>query len=401
MGVISCRTDNDLYKLTMGQVVFHHFNNAYVKYEFKNRSKGIDLSPYADEIESEIKAYCNLSFTEEELLYLHRFSYFDSNYINSLMNLNLNYDNVVVNVDKNQLPENRLSIHIEGRWINTIELEVPILAIINQIYFKYHSKSINDDWATGDYKLKNKINEIIYHDKPINLIEFGTRRRYSAEWQDHVVSQLNDSVSMVKTSNIYLSKKHNIPLVGTMAHEYLQACQAFAPLHSFQKFALDLWMNEFRGELGIALTDVISMDAFLNDFDKLFCKAYDGVRHDSGSPYTWCDKLLKHYEKMGINPLTKTAIFSDGLTITNVIQLSNQYHNRIQMAFGVGTHLTNDLNADPLQIVIKMVECNGMPVAKISDNPSKCMCSNKEYIAYLKSIYHAPVNEISKFIEYA
>jgi len=151
---------------------------------------------------------------------------------------------------------------------------------------------------------------------------------------------------------------------------------------------LDVWAREYRGDLGIALTDVIGMDAFLRDFDMFFAKLYDGCRHDSGDPIEWGEKLIAHYESMNINPKTKTAIWSDGLTIPKAISIYMNFHERIKCGFGIGTNLTNDVGFDPLNIVIKMIECNGQPVAKLSDSPGKTMCEDKEYVKYLKKVFN-------------
>ncbi len=177
---------------------------------------------------------------------------------------------------------------------------------------------------------------------------------------------------------------------GTMAHEFLQACQALVALPDFQKFAFDTWMQEYRGDLGIALSDVVGMEAFLRDFDKLFCKAYDGARHDSGDPVEWGEKLIAHYRKMGIDPAAKAAVFSDSLDIPKAIQLARHFDGRIRTSFGIGTNLTNDLGFEPLSIVIKMTECSGRPVAKLSDSPGKTMCRDDAYLDYLRRVFQTP-----------
>jgi nicotinate phosphoribosyltransferase len=195
---------------------------------------------------------------------------------------------------------------------------------------------------------------------------------------------------LIGTSNVALAKKYDLRPFGTMAHEWLQASQAFAHPADSQRFALDAWMNEYRGDLGIALSDVITMDAFLRDFDLLFSKAYDGARHDSGDPFAWCEKLIAHYERMRIDPRTKTAVFSDSLTIPRCIELAERFEGRIRTMFGIGTNLTNDLGFPALSIVIKMARCNGRPVVKISDAPGKTLTENPVYLAYLRQAFQLP-----------
>jgi nicotinate phosphoribosyltransferase len=221
------------------------------------------------------------------------------------------------------------------------------------------------------------------------VIEFGTRRRYSAVWHDRVLSFLKHEIAknLIGTSNVALARKHGLRPHGTMAHEYLQACQVFAPLADFQRFAFETWMQEYRGDLGIALSDVVGIDAFLNDFDRLFALSYAGARHDSGDPFEWGEKLIAHYERLGIDPATKSAVFSDGLDIPRCQELAARFGGRIRTTFGIGTNFTNDFSFPPLNIVIKMVRCNGWPVAKLSDTPGKEMCDDPVYVAWLRRVF--------------
>jgi nicotinate phosphoribosyltransferase len=182
--------------------------------------------------------------------------------------------------------------------------------------------------------------------------------------------------------------RHGVLPLGTMAHEYLQACQALGPrLRDSQTFGFEMWAREYRGDLGIALSDVYGIDAFLRDFDLYFCKLFDGARHDSGDPFDWGERLLQHYEHNRVDPHTKTLIFSDSLNVPLAIRLYQRFKDRTRVAFGIGTNLTNDLGFMPLQIVIKMVRCNGQPVAKLSDAPHKTMCDDPAYLAYLRQVF--------------
>lgn len=395
MPIIDSRLQTDLYKINMQQVVHSQFPNTQVRYEFKNRSVGVDLSRFVEEIEYEIHRYTEAIVTPSEQEYLYSIPYLKGEYVNALANLRLNPLNVKVSVDPKAVPEDRLSIVVEGNWFNTIEFEVPILAIVNELYFQEYSRNeiIRE---TGRTRLADKIKKLQEPSHaPVHLIEFGTRRRFSKAWQEYIVNNLAKKLGdqdfgnskLLGTSNVYLAMKYNLKPYGTMAHEFLQACQAFAPLHEFQKYALDCWMQEYRGDLGIALSDVVGMKAFLKDFDKLFCKAYDGCRHDSGDPYEWGERLIAHYQKMGIDPTTKIAVFSDGLDIDKALHLASHFQGRIKTSFGIGTSLTNDLGVIPLSIVMKMTHCNGRPVAKLSDSPGKLMCKDAIYLNYLRSIY--------------
>ncbi|HLO94620.1 MAG TPA: nicotinate phosphoribosyltransferase, partial [Burkholderiaceae bacterium] len=191
------------------------------------------------------------------------------------------------------------------------------------------------------------------------------------------------------TSNVHLARRHGLVPIGTMAHEYLQTFQALGTvrLRDHQKAALEDWVQEYRGDLGIALTDVVGMDAFLADFDLYFAKLFDGLRHDSGDPVAWGEKALDHYAKLRIDAHTKRLVFSDGLSVDKAIALYRHFADRVQLGFGIGTHLSNDLGLTPLNIVMKLTHANGQPVAKLSDSPGKTLCEDETFLAYLRQVF--------------
>ncbi len=269
---------------------------------------------------------------------------------------------------------------------------MPLLAIVSEVHFR--NAYPNPDLSEGRRRLAAKIRQINgVADPEFRIADYGTRRRFSRAWQDEIVRTLKRSIGpkLVGTSNVMLAMQDGLTPLGTMAHEYLQACQAVGPrLRDSQAFAFNMWAREYRGDLGIALSDVCGMDAFLRDFDLFFCKLFDGVRHDSGDPFEWGEKLIAHYQKMRIDPHTKTMVFSDSLNVPLAIRLFNYFRGRMHTAFGIGTNLTNDIGVDPLQIVIKMTRCNGQPVAKISDEPSKTMDYDPSYVAYLREVFQVP-----------
>jgi len=387
--IIRSLLDTDLYKLTMQEVVWNHFPNAQVEYAFRCRSRGVDLSPYAEEIRAELEAYCRLRLNEEETGFLHGIYYLKPSYLDALRDLTLSPSHVEITVDPDAAPEERLQIRIAGSWFQTILFEVPLLAIINQVYFRHTQPDDAANLAEGRRRLEAKTTLLQDAEPPVFLIEFGTRRRYSREWQETVIAYLKNALGtrLLGTSNLAAAMQFGLRPYGTMAHEFLQACQALVALPEFQKFAFDTWMQEYRGDLGIALSDVVGMEAFLRDFDKLFCKAYDGARHDSGDPVEWGEKLIRHYEAMGVNPKTKSAVFSDSLDIPKAMELARHFEGRIRTSFGIGTNLTNDMGFEPLSIVIKMTRCNGRPVAKLSDSPGKTMCRDDAYLSYLRQAF--------------
>lgn len=388
--IIPSLLDTDLYKFTMMQVVQHHFAEAQVEYRFKCRNANVDLSPYVAEIENEIRALCDLRFSRRELDYLRSWRFFKSDFVDLLGLFHL--DERFIKVTRIPGSPREIDITIKGPWLHTILFEVPVLAIVSEVY--YRNTVATPDLAEGRRRLAAKIaqaNTIPGTD--FRIADYGTRRRFSREWQGEVLRTLKSDMAthFVGTSNVKFALDQGLTPLGTMAHEYLQACQAVGPrLRDSQTFAFNMWSREYRGDLGIALSDVCGMDAFLRDFDLFFCKLFDGVRHDSGDPFEWGEKLIAHYQKMRIDPHTKTMVFSDGLNVPLAMRLYEYFRGRAPTSFGIGTNLTNDLGYEPLQIVIKMTRCNGQPVAKISDEPSKTMDYDPSYVAYLREVFQVP-----------
>ncbi len=383
--IIQSLLDTDLYKFTMMQAVLHQFPGAIVEYAFKCRTPNIALNKLADKISQEIDQLCQLQFAQDELAYLNEFSFFKSDFIDFLRIFRLNREFIKITT------KDEFSLSIKGPWLHTILFEVPILAIISEVYFRELYPDLT--FEEGRNRLQEKI-KLVKQDPSygnFRFSDFGTRRRFSHAWQREVDETLSKALptQFSGTSNVFFAKEFGIRPMGTMAHEYLQACQALGPrLSDSQRFAFEHWAQEYRGELGIALSDVCGMNAFLNDFDLFFCKLFDGARNDSGDPFIWGDKLLTHYQKMRVNAKTKTMLFSNNLTFPKALQLFDYFKNKTNPVFGIGTNLTNDIGPDPIQIVIKMIECNGQPVAKVSDDPGKTMCRDLSYLAYLKQVFH-------------
>ena len=385
--IINSLLDSDTYKFSMQQAILHQFPGAMVEYKFKCRTPGINLVQHIEEIKHEIGEWCTLRFADDELLWLSGIRYLKVDYIEYLRNYQPNrmYVKVIPMVDDS------IEIIIRGPWVTTVLYEVPILAIVNEVYFKHMNKTPKEVADGCLERLSNKIitiKEMVLND--FKFADFGTRRRFSLEVQYHVLKILKSELpnNLVGTSNVLFAKKLGLTPIGTHAHEWFMACESMVRLCDSQKFALQKWADEYRGDLGIALSDCLGMDAFFRDFDTYFSKLFDGCRHDSGDPYVWCDKLIEHYKQFGIDPKTKRAVFSDGLTIPKAIELYRKYHEEIQCVFGIGTNLTNDVGLEPIQIVIKMTSCNGAPVAKLSDSPGKQMCEDQQYLDYLKSVFN-------------
>lgn len=386
--IIQSLLDTDLYKFTMQQCVLHQFPGAEVAYRFKCRTPGVDLRPFVEEIEEELDHLCSLHFKDDELEYLSSLRFMKSDYIEflSLFHLKRKY----IEIKRSEDFPCGIDISIKGPWLHTIPFEIPVLAVINEVYFRRMYPDIAED--AGVDRLEEKIGMLLSEPSSgdLHISDYGTRRRFSREWQGRVIKTLKDRLgSMLSgTSNVYYAKELGLVPLGTMAHEYLQACQALGPrLRDSQVYGFEMWAKEYRGDLGIALSDVYGIEPFLKDFDMYFCKLFDGARHDSGDPFAWGEKMIEHWRKNKCDPKNKSLIFSDALTIPRVIELYRCFRGRVGLGFGVGTNLMNDRGVEPLNVVIKMVQANGQPVAKISDAPEKGMCEDEGYLAYLRSVF--------------
>ncbi|TCM68713.1 nicotinate phosphoribosyltransferase [Acinetobacter calcoaceticus] len=395
--IIQSLLDTDLYKFTMLQVVLHKFPQTHSVYHFRCRNLDDTVYPLADildDLNQQLDYLCELKFAEDELQYLRQFRFIKSDFVDYLELFQLKRRFIHAGIDA----EGRLDIWVEGPMVQAMMFEIFVLAIVNELYF--HRLIDDQVMDEGERRLKAKIAQIQSYaqqqnplDPPFLISDFGTRRRYSLDWQRHVIESFHKAIPTVfrGTSNVYLAKTLNIVPIGTMAHEFLQAFQALdVRLRDFQKAALETWVQEYRGDLGIALTDVVGMDAFLRDFDLYFAKLFDGLRHDSGDPYEWGDKAYAHYRQLKIDTKTKMLTFSDGLNIETAWNLHQYFKDRFKVSFGIGTNLTNDMGQTPLNIVLKLVECNGQSVAKISDSPGKTMTDNDTFLAYLKQVFDMP-----------
>ena len=388
--IITSLLDTDLYKFTMMQVVLHQFPGAQVEYKFKCRNPGVQLAPFANEIRDEIRSLCSLHFQDAELAYLRSLRFIKSDFVDFLGLFKLNEKYITLT----PLDNGEIDIRVRGPWLHTIMFEIPVLAIVSEVYFRNTQPGL--DLTEGRRRLQDKI-ALMKGVHDLKIADYGTRRRFSLEWQREVLQTLQADLGtgpdgqLTGTSNVLFAMELGMRPMGTMAHEYLQACQALGPrLRDSQVFGFEKWAQEYRGDLGIALSDVYGMNAFLRDFDMYFCKLFDGARHDSGDPFQWGERMIEHYQANRVDPRSKVIIFSDGLTIPRCIELHERFRGRIQTAFGVGTNLTNDLGPDALQLVLKMIECNGQPVAKISDTPGKTMVEDEGYLAYLRQVFDLP-----------
>lgn len=392
--IIHSLLDTDLYKFTMLQVVLHKFPQTHSVYHFRCRNLEDTVYPLTDildDLNEQLDYLCQLKFKEDELLYLRSLRFIKSDFVDYLELFQLKRRFIKASIDL----EGRLDIWVEGPMVQAMMFEIFVLAIVNELYFR--RIRTDEVLAEGERRLQAKMvllnqyqQEQQPNDPPFLVSDFGTRRRYSYDWQKHVIEAFHQAAPYIfrGTSNVLIAKELGLTPIGTMAHEFLQAFQALdVRLRDFQKAALETWVQEYRGDLGIALTDVVGMDAFLRDFDLYFAKLFDGLRHDSGDPYEWGDKAYAHYKKLKVDSKSKMLTFSDGLNLEKAWALHQYFKDRFQVSFGIGTNLTNDMGQTPLNIVLKLVECNGQSVAKISDSPGKTMTDNDTFLAYLRQVF--------------
>ncbi len=394
--IVRSLLENDLYKFTMWQALLHSHPGAAAEYAFVCRNTpAFPLTELKSALEDELDRLCSLSFEQDELDYLASLRFIKSDFVDFLSVFRFQRRFVTVST-----LEDKLKIHVRGPLVHVMGFEIYVLYILNELYFR-RLPADAEHYNAMQTRLTNKINylksqsaELHKNERfPFVFFDFGLRRRYSGQWQETVVSRLSEEVPthFRGTSNVFLAKKFGLTPIGTMAHEYLQAYQAFGSrLRDFQKAALEGWVQEFRGDLGVALTDVVGMDAFLRDFDLYFAKLFDGLRHDSGDPIQWGEKAIAHYKSLRINPSTKRLVFSDGLTLPRALELHKHFAGRITTTFGIGTDLTNDTPHQALSIVMKMVSCNGQPVAKLSDAPGKTLCDDETFLAYFRQVFNHP-----------
>ncbi len=392
--IITSLLETDLYKFTMWQTMLHRHPQAQAEYRFVCRNAPtFPLAELLAEVNAQLDHQCSLSFAEDELAYLGALRYVKSDFVDFLRIFKFQRRFVQASIAEDG---QTLEIVADGPQVHVMAFEIYVLAIVNELYFRRVDQA--GALVEGRARLQAKIAALRAFGAaeparahPFEFFDFGVRRRFSGAWHEEVVRTLKDEVPefFKGTSNVMLAKKFGLVAIGTMAHEYLQSYQAFdVRLRDFQKMALENWVQEYRGDLGVALTDVVGMDAFLADFDLYFAKLFDGLRHDSGDPVEWGEKALAHYAKLRIDAHTKRLTFSDGLDLPTSFAIYRHFADRTQLGFGIGTNLTNDVGLVPLNIVMKLTQCNGQPVAKLSDSPGKTLCKDETFLAYLRQVFH-------------
>ena len=388
--VIHSLLDTDLYKFTMWQTMLHRHPSTQAEYTFVCRNEpGYPLAELVDEVNAQLDHLCRLTFSVDDLSYLGGLRFMRSDFIDFLRIFHFQREFISARAVGDQL-----EIVANGPQVHVMAFEIYVLAIVNELYFRRFDQPAA--LAEGRKRLAAKIARLRAFEQlpprrhPFEFFDFGVRRRFSGNWQREVVATFKREVPQFfkGCSNVLYARDLDLVPIGTMAHEYLQTYQTLGVrLRDFQRAALEDWVQEYRGDLGTALTDVVGMDAFLADFDLYFAKLFDGLRHDSGDPVVWGEKALAHYAKLRIDPHTKRLVFSDGLDFDKSIALYDHFADRTQCGFGIGTNLTNDMGLRTLHIVMKLTHANRQPVAKLSDSPGKLLCDDETFLAYLRQVF--------------
>lgn len=389
--IIKSILDTDLYKLTMQQAVVKLYPRAKVQYSFINRGKTEFPLGFAGAIRREIKEMESLFLSNEEKEFLSKKCYFlDPVYLDFLQGYRFDSSEIgIIQTGGN------LEISIEGYWYRTILWEVPLMAIISELYFKMTGQK---PWGRVDREQNNKKKANTFQMKGMHFADFGTRRRFSYDVQDELIEDFmncfGNRENFVGTSNVHFAHKYNITPMGTHAHEWFSFHAAKYGYKMANTMAMEAWSNVFRGDLGIALPDTFTSDVFFRQFEKKFSKLYDGVRHDSGDPIEFAKKVIAHYESQGIDPKSKTIIFSDSLNTEAAVKIKDFCRGIIKCSFGIGTNFTNDVGVKPLNMVIKMTAAKPfndewIHTIKLSDAPGKHTGNEKE-IEVCKHILRIP-----------
>lgn len=381
--IVQSLLDTDLYKFNMDQVIFHKHTDLSGEYYFRCRNAGVMFTrEMFDEINAQIDHLCTLTFRPEELDYLRSIRFIKNDYVEFLRLWHPIRDYVETGLSE----AGELFIRVKGPLFSAMQFEIYLLEIVNEVYFRmrYDYEVLLD---SAKARLDQKIADFRSGKYTFSFAEFGCRRRLSRAWEEVVVRRLAEETDhLVGTSNVWLARKYNLTPIGTYAHEFVQMYQGIGsiPLGYTNHYALEDWYDEYKGDNGTALTDTLTTDLFLLDFNRSMVNNFNGVRHDSGDPYAWGEKMIRHYESYGADPRSKLLLFSDSLDFDRAQALYEHFRDRVRVSFGIGTFCSNDTCEEPLNIVIKLQTVNGRPVAKLSDTPGKSMCRDETYMDYLK-----------------
>ena len=381
--------DNDLYKMSMQWFMMNHFPNSIVTYEFIDRRNNKYPIGLGDVLRKRIDSFRDMKLSKEHRIeFQRRCPYLPNLYFDFLEGFRFDPSEVSIYQEN----DGTLKVKVHGYFYRTTLWEIILMSEISEINFLMTGEETE---SREELKKKNiqKANKLRMNAVP--FVDFGTRRRYSFENQKNVVKDLIEGGGnmFIGSSNVLFAIENDVKIIGTFAHESISAVAAMLGYSHANKHMMELWVETYGGNLGIVLTDTFGLDAFLKDFDAKYARLFDGVRHDSGDPYLFADKIIEHYKKLGIDPMSKTIVFSDGLDVDTSIKLADYCRGKIKTSFGIGTHLTNDVGVKALNIVIKLFMINGMHVIKLSDDAGK-HTGDKKTIEIVKDlINYKPLSE--------
>lgn len=384
--ILTSMIDDDLYKINMGSVVFHLFPRAMVTYEFFNRGKTQFPEGFAERLQEQVEMMADLRLTKEEAEWMKKISYIRPTYVEWLEGYRMDPSEVLIwstaGLKANGFPPGTLKVSVHGPWYRTIYWEVKLMAVISELYFKMTGQPMADDW---EQRIENKTVKL--QTNGCHWIDFGTRRRFSGEVQDAVVRHMRMANGFLGTSNPHLAHKYGVTAHGTYAHESVMAMSALYGVRMANKMWMKHWAEHFEGNVGVALTDTFTTDAFLRDFSSYEARLFDGVRQDSNDPYAWGEKILTHYRNLNILTSNKRLVFSDNLNDDKYIALDKHFRQWAQPIGGIGTFFSNDVGVKALNMVIKMTSADfgfgPINVVKLSDDHGK-HTGNIEAIAQAK-----------------
>jgi len=361
--------DNDLYKFSMQNAFIKLFPNDIVQYSFINRGRHQFPSGFDKELQRIVNEFAGLQLTEDEYDYLHeKIYYFDRAYIDFLKGYKFNPHEV--NITQHDA---ELTVDIQGPIYKSILWEVPLLSIISELYYEMTKQKAKDGWSKT---IRQKIEDF----KRLGIVvsEFGTRRRFAYDIQKTLCEliTLYGQGSFTGTSNLHFAMVNNLTPIGTQAHEWYMFHAAKYGYWMANEIGMQNWINVYKGNLGIALTDTFTTEVFLRSFNIVYAKLHDGVRADSGNPLIYADQLIEHYDMLRIDPKTKIIVFSDNIKSLSMLEnIQCVCKGRIQDRYGIGTWLSNDCGCTPMNMVIKMaavlVDDTFIPTVKLSDDTLK------------------------------
>jgi len=374
MAIIQSVLDTDLYKFTTSYAYSKLYPRAYGQFRFIDRGKTTYPQGFAEELKKEIQEMSKLALTKDEASFLYReLPYLPPTYIDFVRGFRFDPEEVKVEQDA----EGHLSIIAEGLLYRVTLWETPILALVSELYYKMLGAP--PDMEYTERTIISKARKLAEHG--ITFSMFGMRRRFSAAIEDRVTELLKEHAAgyLFGTSNVYYAYKHGLRVSGTHPHEWIQFHGAMFGYKMANYMAMEDWINVYDGDLGTVLTDTYTTDVFMRNFSKKHAMLFTSLRHDSGDPLQFTEKVIARYRELRVDPTIKYIIFSDGLDPERAIEIANYCKGRIGASFGIGTNFSNDVGngVRPMNIVMKLWKCKMTekerwnPCVKLSDVDGK------------------------------